>query len=618
MKRTLKSLLAIAGLAFLALGALPAQAVTCAPIKTSQPATNWPYNTNTVACTGTTVSGQNALFNSLLGLQAQTPNLWTKFQQFKPKVYLFKNATDYETYMTANGINHPAAPAGPGPGFTHPAGGLLPVFTVVLEDKFGSGPVDQLTKNAVVHEMGHWADYIYAPLLGASLVSNSVLMSDLVARDWVSYNIFVPCFKNGSSGLFTGYGIPPGAPIGLDQFFCSGLDGSGPNLNPDYAGLTNKQIIATAWGGLASQIKENWSELLAVQTGNKDSGPGLFQTLDQNYSPPNSFVCSKTLLQKLTVSGTLPTAADYAASSCYVAPKVNAIGAPALPSGIVCDTTKIVTSAGFLYPNKPGYGQYVYCGANKAGFTHKETARQQFYNLPFDVYGTSMMKNWFQSKNITLYVFRDYIDAQALLGTAVPADMANPFRYGFTQEAVTGNATTKFVVVFERVKIDANNWTDVPTANGQFRGVTLHYTARMIDALRGRPSGKVQSAYNTDLNNFNAKPVCQVFPFMCSNNVLTATYTSAPYTPNMSNLDRLLVYRPEYTKYFKDSEVPTEYRGLWAEMLALKLTMNQGENLNGADAYVSQFGKCVGIYAKAKYDTGELPTTAELNANSCP
>ncbi|NJL71379.1 MAG: hypothetical protein HC888_07065 [Candidatus Competibacteraceae bacterium] len=104
-----------------------------------------------------------------------------------------------------------------------------------------------------------------------------------------------------------------------------------------------------------------------------------------------------------------------------------------------------------------------------------------------------------------------------------------------------------------------------------------------------------------------------------SPSLVVAPYNQAPYA-GKTNLERLLIWRPEYTKYFMDSEVAGQYRGLFAEGVAMSV-LGSGENLNGVDTYLNtttQFGKCTRLYSKARYDKWDLPSAADLTANSCP
>ena len=374
-------------------------------------------------------------------------------------------------------------------------------------------------------------------------------------------------------------------------------------------------MLQQAWGPQLTVLpKENWSEAFAVITGNLDGTANTTQDLDYFYSS-GRFTCSKLVVSTAVTTGAFPTVAALENAGCY---KVPTVTGSTMPSGLLC--TLVEQGTTFGYPYKSRFGQYVYCGATPA--TYKFGAGgDNLQNMPGDVFGTSYMKNRFQTNNVTLYVFRDYLDAQARLGAAaLPADIGNAFKYGAIQEtAGVGSARTKFIVVFERVKDGSGNWVAVPSQ--QFSGALMHYAGRMVDFLSQRFSGSFAftQAYIRDRTDYNAKPTCQVLSFMCVNNVVVAPYNQAPYA-GKSNLERLLIWRPEYTKYFMDSEVAGQYRGLIAEEIAIRV-LNSGENLNGVDTYLNsttQFGKCTFLYSKALYDTFGLPTAADLTANNCP
>ena len=304
------------------------------------------------------------------------------------------------------------------------------------------------------------------------------------------------------------------------------------------------------------------------------------------------------------------------ANAAYVAPFV--------PAGCT-----LFTKASFPYPYTPGAGQYVYCGANPA--TYRTIAGDALMNLPFG--GTSsMLRQKFEANNVTLYVFQSPQDAQAKLGAVnIPNSVVAAGILGTTVDSPAGPATTKFMAVWEKYINNSGVLVPVETTvaqttdhtNNRFLGAVTHETGHIMDYLYKALgvgttyySDSINAIYTADLNGFNAKPKCQLFPTICVNNVPQPPYNT------MTNLNILLSFNPSYARYFTALSGNGKYRELISEEVAIIKNGTHGGISGDLDDWINSFGPasipCTKLYTDKRYNLWRLPTAAEKAPNSCP
>lgn len=630
MKRTFKSLLALAGLALIGLGSLltasPAGAavVTCALIDTGS--TVWPKGDFSKSCTNVTTAKANEMLSGLNALSS-APDA---FGKITTRFYVFDNVADLkQSFATTIAVDIPGIqpppqwPADTVPAFT--ATGSVtgtPQYTVIFQrvkDSNGALFTVQKLNNISAHEAGHSFDFIYRAKAGGATnlrASDSPAFKQFIERDWKAFNLLAPC---GAGGVFTGYQDSAGVA------FCSGNA-----LTGVYAGLSNRQVIDSAFGQTLTGPKEIFSEENAVLANQLDTGAGITKSLDQ-YLSGTRFSCSKEFTKALVRTGALPTIANLKAAGCYVAPFV--------PAGC----TLVDKGAGFPYPYRTTEVQYVFCGTNN---TNKVSAGDIFMNMPSTV-ASSQWRNKFEVSNTTLYVFDSSQQAVALLGSSIPASVDTAGVLGYTKETAptSGPATTRYVAVFEKVKQPNGTYVAVDTTK-VFKSAVYFYMGKMIDYDSGtrsynlgietgftRQSGSAKyiAAYNQDLAKFNALARCTAFPqptAVCNNGVPNNGYQTVPPT-NFTVLTSLTVdgHTARWGEIFTDTLSPGEYRELYGENLALyKLGQSSGTDPNtagnpphiGYSPYVVTFGLCTRIYERFNYDSATLPDSATLTNNNCP
>lgn len=288
----------------------------------------------------------------------------------------------------------------------------------------------------------------------------------------------------------------------------------------------------------------------------------------------------------------------------------------------------------YPYPYTPGAGQYVYCGNTPT--TYLATAGDAFMNLPFSA-GSSLLRQKFEAANVTLYVFASPQDAQAKLGTTnIPTSpVVQPGILGVTVVSPASPATTKFVAVWENYigpsgKLISTETTVAQTVdhtNNRFKGAVNHEAGHIMDYLYQSLgvgstyfSDSINAAYTADLNGFNARPKCSLFP---NPPVCVAGVPQAPYA-SMTNLQILLSFNPAYTRFFTALSGSGKYRELISEETAIIVNGTHGGISGDMDDWINAFRQgstsipCTKLYTEKRYKLWRLPTAAEKSANSCP
>ena len=542
MKRTFRSLLAAAGLAFVGLGSLlsasPAQAFT----EQNFPQSGidcfqrnngvFPENGHIRRCGTASVAAVNAVVAAIQAMgnanSTNAPNLRdtleASYVNANNQIFIFGTQAEYNTWFT--GITHPI-PSGPGTvGLTAYSSATpgLPVFTVAFEKIFVPGMIVTVVPNSVIHEFGHHADYYYRGVVAnPALVTDSTLFRDQVYFDRQKIDLLTPCNAAGT-GYFNGKQDSGGA------WICTS-NGAGATLSAAYVGRFNQQILkisnpyffdtTTATG----KYKETIAEQTAADTGNPDNAP---QKVDDYYKF-DFFACSRKVTDTLNKTGTLPNTATYLeAVGCYKRPTTTFAGCA------------LYTKAGFPFPYLTSSAQLVFCGVANP-LTYGERAGDKWQNLPNANPSTSMMRQRFETENISLYVFPNADIAKAQMGAALPSSVLNPGVISYTQLNIVAPARTRFIVLFEQVK--QPNGTFLATNTTLFSAYHNQENGRVVDFLFGggaSDSTVYKTYYQKDFTNYNnvaVNPPCVLYSAqnICSGGVPAGIYAGKTNFPNSNH-----------------------------------------------------------------------------------
>lgn len=613
MKRTFKSLLAAAGLAFIGLGSLltatPAFAVasdgvpivrngiTCVPRING----NYPENGHINRCGTATAAKLGQMVTATQGLNVTASNALTKLSLFHAaapqQLYLFGTQAEYDTYFGTD--PHPLPTSSTTTGLTAYTASELPVFSVVFETVPGGLPD---VKNVIIHELGHHLDFLYRdqagimPFTDATRFSDGVQFKDQVYWDKQKIDLLTACNANGT-GFFNG------RKSATLVWICSS-NGAGATLTANYAGRFNKQILEIAQAYFFDttvvnrRYKEVFAEVFANVTNNPDANAP--EAVNPYYSG-NNFACTRKAVDVLVKTGAPASAAALEAIGCYTRPTTTFAGC------------SLYTKAGFPFPYLTSSAQFVYCGNTPASY--RERAGDKWMNLPNANPSTSLIRQRFETSNISLYVFPTADIAKAQMGAALPASVLNPGVISYTQTAVVAPARTRFIVLFEQVK--QANGTYLATNQTLFSAYQNQENGRVVDVLfaGGASDTTVYKTYYqkdfTNYNNVTLNPPCVLYSAqnICSGGVPTGVYAGK------TNFQILMLLFPQMATYVKDPATYSlgAYRNTFAEEFAIKA--GGGIDASVIDLWLPRFGKCTGKYVESVYDKWTIPDPATMPAN---
>ncbi|HRC95793.1 MAG TPA: hypothetical protein PK317_03260, partial [Coprothermobacter proteolyticus] len=567
MKRTFKSLLAAAGLAFIGLGAAsPAFAVptngvpviqngiTCVPRING----NYPENGHINRCGTATAAKLGQMVTATQGLAVTAPNALTQLTNFHTQapqqIYLFGTQAEYNTFFGAQ--PHPQPSSVNSVGLSSYTAGGIPVFIAVFET-VPAGVPD--VRNTTIHELGHHLDYLYRVQSGIAnptdqtRYSDGVLVKDQVYFDKQKIDLLTPCNAT-ATGYFNGRKDANLA------WICT-TNGTGATLSASYVNRFNKQILEIAQDYyfdttvVNRRYKELFAETFANVTNNPD--PNAPEAVNP-YFQGNSFACTRKAVDVLVKTGVPATAADLESVGCYKRPTTTFAGC------------SLYTKAGFPFPYLSSSAQFVYCGNTPASY--RERAGDKWMNLPNANPSTSLMRQRFETQNISLYVFPTADIAKAQMGAALPASVLNPGVISYTQLNVVAPARTRFIVLFEQVK--QPNGTYLATNTTLFSAYHNQENGRVVDFLFGgfaSDSSVFKTYYQKDFTNYNnvtLNPPCVLYSAqnICSGGVPAGVYAGK------TNFQILLMLFPQMSTYVKDPATYAvgSYRDAFAEEFAIK------------------------------------------------
>lgn len=515
MKRTLKSLLAAAGLAFIGLGSLltatPAYAVvTCNPVDTSQAV--WPYGGNTVVCSTDAASQTVAskVMTTLNKTQTFAPTAYNTMKNYvpptpagTPKYFIFKDKADADSYFTA----HPSIPYTPRaasvPAFT--AKNLTtgqPLYTVIFTNITTANnvytPVLNIA-NKTAHELGHWVDYFYATVEAAGLVqaSDSTRFTNLLNSDWNQVNTVVSCNASGL-GTFNGWTDVANPPV----YFCNGTNGNGSALQGGYVGKTPKQVLQTAFsgGGTLTDNKEIFAEAFALQLQTTDIG-NAGDSYDQYYNAPN-FSAVKAEVKALTVNTPPRLATDG---------ELFAAGYQAIPYVPKSPCQTFFSTPGTSWPDN----NHIYtCTPSGRSDTVVQTVRNTVFQA-----NSAFLKPILSSRGVDVFVFENIAAFQAYtdLAGATLIPEPDPMITGFTSTSGTAAHPAPFIVIIKQ------------PVGYNYAQVANFELGRAVDYLLAISSSGYYTTYvNDDLTDINARPL------------LTGPQLPASCTSQTTNKNRFL------------------------------------------------------------------------------
>ncbi len=185
MKRTFKSLLAAAGLAFIGLGSLltatPAMAYTpkapCVKYP-STPTASWPGNGHFFICTG--IANDPLALISYTQANSVPANLKTKFNAQGTDVFVFQNVSNYNAYPDFE-ADVPASGA-PVKGYSRSTQGAKHPGAVVAIFSIPSG--NNFMARVTNHELGHGMDFA----TGNEGTTNGSVWSNRLAQDFADFD----------------------------------------------------------------------------------------------------------------------------------------------------------------------------------------------------------------------------------------------------------------------------------------------------------------------------------------------------------------------------------------------------------------------------------------------
>ncbi len=613
MKRTFKSLLVVAGLAFIGLGSLltatPAHAVasngiaiikngiTCVPRING----NYPENGHINRCGTATAAKLSQMVTVTQALSVTASDALTKLTQFHTatpqQIYLFGTQAEYNTYFGSD--PHPLPTSVNSVGLSSYTAGGIPVFVAVFET-IPAGVPD--VRNTLIHELGHHLDYLYRIQSGIAnptdqtRYSDGVLFKDQVYFDKQKIDLRDPCNAT-ATGYFNGR-----KDVSL-VWICT-VNGTGASLSANYVNRFNKQILEIAQDYFFDttvvnrRYKEFFAETFANVTNNPD--PNAPEAVN-SYFQGTSFACARKAVDVLAKTGVPASAATLESVGCYKRPTTTFAGCA------------LYTKSGFPFPYLSSSAQLVFCGTANP-LTYGERAGNKWQNLLNGINPrTSLMRQRFETENISLYVFPTADIAKTQMGAALPASVLDPGVISYTQLNIVAPARTRFIVLFEQVK--QSNGTYLATNTTLFSAYHNQENGRVVDSLFGSASDSAvfKTYYQKDFDNYNnvaLNPPCVLYSAqnICSGGVPAGVYA------NKTNFQILTMLFPQMATYVKDpaSYLAGSYRNAFAEEFAIKA--GGGIDANVIDLWLPRFGKCTGKYVESVYDKWLIPDPATMPA----
>lgn len=461
---------ALAGFGGLTISA-PAQAYTMNCIGSGA---SWP-STGVQSCGpvgGSPDAQRTAVLNAVLAINGTMANAYGKLTAAAPRIFVFNNVGQMTTYFTERGLTVPAV-AGTPAGVTAYDANNNPLYSFVFTDYAGV-----YSPNAGVHELGHWADYLYRGLAYAApttsnRTSDMFLFRNLVVQDRASFDRLsypvapTPAVPQcGAGSIFTG------KKDGLGHYICSGATGTGAGLNTTYYpnGTVNADVLDIGFTefmdvSTTTRFKEVFSEAFAVVNGALDGG---IQGFDQ-YFAGTRFNCTKKFVQKIGQTGVNPTQADLEGWGCVIPCRAY----PTVPGPNYALNGHLFNCLG--YPRSAAELQYqneLMNGAN--------AAIADF---------TTDQKTKFNTKNIDVYVY--YNGADALLGKRIDVTGATVTTVQMGKsfvEAPVGNPTLPrpSSIVWAYNKTDwETKYATIPKSpsSSAYSGTVHHELGHQIDRI---------------------------------------------------------------------------------------------------------------------------------------
>lgn len=377
-----------------------------------------------------------------------------------------------------------------------------------------------------------------------------------------------------------------------------------------------------------------YEELFAEQFALAPNLPGT--SLPTNIRPfdpisRDNFMCSQAYATAHRERGQDPVAADFARYNTTADPNVNyrcnVYRKPFIPAGC----TFYYQTSFFPYPYHPGTGNYVFCGNTPTSylFPAGDYLKDRLPNAA----GSSFLRDKFENSNITLYVFVSAADAQAKLGSAnIPAAALQPGVLGWTNtnpQPIGGQTPNKFIAVWEKYTpwgSPAGTLVNMETtlaADGtpnRFRSAVGQQAGRMTDYLSGSLNGTTAlsqrvvfgTAFTKDKAAFDAKVTCNVFPSpVCSAGVVQPPYVGKTNWQILTTL---------YPDVAGTASINTN-QYLFAEQVPIIVLSGTGTAGGGTrkpmDDRLFHFNQCTKLYTDKQYNFWRLPTTAELTTAGC-
>lgn len=518
MKRTLKSLLAIAGLAFIGLGSLLiaspsyAQVVTCQAVDSNntQPAPAWPAGTNTVVCSSdpATITAAAKVLQTLNKTQLLAPVAHNRISSYvrpanvpvgTPKFFVFKDKAEADLFFAANTSIPYTSPSASTPAVTQKNPTTLqPYYTIIFANVTTSAGYQPVTSigNKTAHEEGHWVDYLFAPEEGQTKqASDSTRFGvNLLNSDWNQFQTVVSC--NASSlGTFNQWKDAAG------NYFCNGTNGKGSALQGSYVGKNPKQVLQSAFpgGGTFTDAKEFFAEEFALLMQTTDVVNGIYSSYDQYYNNPN-FAATKAEVKALAVYGRVATQGELFAAGYQAIPYV-----PKAP----CQT--FFSTPGTSWPDN----NHIYtCTPSGRSDTVVQTVRNTVFQA-----NSAFLKPILSSRGVDVFVFENIAAFQAYtdLAGATLIPEPDPMITGFTSTSGTAAHPAPFIVIIKQ------------PVGYSYAQVANFELGRAVDYLLAISSSGYYTTYvNDDMTDINAQPL------------LTGPQLPASCTSQTTNKNRFL------------------------------------------------------------------------------
>lgn len=268
---------------------------------------------------------------------------------------------------------------------------------------------------------------------------------------------------------------------------------------------------------------------------------------------------------------------------------------------------------------------YVYCGVNPAKFQTR--SGDNLMNL----YVNPVWRQKFQYAGYALYVFQDSAQAVSILGAAVPTAAQGVGVLGFSQPLGIGNTTGPFIAMFERVKQKNGTYVEHPSTNlFNYDSGLYRETGRGVDRISGSygsSSAAFRARIDGDITRFNARNGCAVSGVdsglwgakksaICANGAKKSPYNTMTNIQivrqfSVVDLPQAVQLPPNYTEFFPDSALSSNYSLIWAELVGYKRSSaNDGNDFEALHSWLSTIYVCGRLYANAYYQNMNALTAA--------